>query len=308
TDRCSLRCSYCRTEDSKCFFNSNPLSPEEIETLVKIFAETGIRKVRFTGGEPLLRSDIADIIKKIVAMPLIEDISVTTNGVLLKYLVFDLKSAGLKRINISLDSLCRRTYAVITGDDRFYDVIEGIDAALDIGFSPVKINTVVMRGVNSMEIRDLLDWAEEKGLILRFIEYMPVSGNQDKWRKYFVSRDEILSEIGKKGEIISVENIDFPSGGPAEYFQIKNRGYLFGIISSVSRPRCFECDRIRINSSGDLFLCLYDMPFLNLRNFLYPETEEKLRFLLKNIAMRKNSLTGSFRHRPYNPIMCSIGG
>ncbi len=270
----------------------------------------GINKIKITGGEPLTRPDTVPIIEKIARIPFLDDISLTTNGVLLKFLAEDLRRAGLKRINISLDTLDRRKYKKITGADRFYDVIEGIEKALRLDFSAVKINVVVMRGINDGEIRNFLEWAEEKKLILRFIEYMPVRNTLENWRVHFVSGNEILSEAEKIGELKKEEKVNFPANGPAEYFRLKNNKIPFGIINAVSSPFCFRCNRIRIDSNGSLFLCLYDERAFNLRNVIQSEIDNEILSLIRRIILDKRSFNPNLSGvcGTYLPFMCHIGG
>ncbi len=289
---------------------SSPLSCQEIVELAEIFVKAGIDKIKITGGEPLTRPDIVQIIEKLAVIPFLDDISLTTNGVLLNFLAEKLRKAGLKRINISLDTLDRKKYKEITGMDNFYDVIEGIEKALCLDFSAVKINVVVMRGINVGEIRDFLKFAEERNLIIRFIEYMPASSNLENWQKYFVSGDEILSEARKIGELKPQENIHFPASGPAVYYRFRNNHNIFGIINAVSNPFCFRCNRIRIDSAGNLFLCLYDRHPYNLCNIIRHEANDEIQPVIRKIVYGKRPLNPNLpgMSKKYFPSMVNIGG
>lgn len=309
TDRCNLRCFYCY--DNNLFHSSNcsPISSGEIINLAQIFVKLGISKIKITGGEPLVRQDVTLIIENISRIPFLSDVSLTTNGVLLKFLAKDLRKAGLKRVNISLDTLERKKFEKITGADRFCDVIDGIESVLNLDFLEVKVNVVVMRGINDGEINNFLEWAQEKNIIVRFIEFMPVCNKLQQWHRYFVSRDEILSKITTKN-MRKEAIVNFSAGGPAEYFR-SSANSLFGIISAVSHPFCFRCNRIRIDSTGNLFLCLYDERSFNLKYLVHSKSDSEILKILRKIILSKR---GSFNPvltktcNSYFPSMCSIGG
>lgn len=304
TDQCNLKCFYCKPENFS--QTHHVLSCQEIENLLRIFARLGITRVRITGGEPLVRKDIVSIIERIVSIPGIEDVSLTTNGVFLAPLAKDLKKAGLKRVNISLDTLDRKKYEKITGSDSLLNVIKGIWKALEIGFYPVKINVVVMKDINDSEIIDFLKFAKEN-LIVRFIEYMPVKSAIKNWKNYFVSGDEILKKIEFFDEFYKQDNLNFPSSGSADYFRFKNKNSLFGIICSVSHPFCYRCNRIRVDSSGRLFLCLYNENFFDIRNLTKTKVSDKDIDLLRRFILKKQG-SSNFLTSDYLPEMCHIGG
>lgn len=257
TDRCNLRCVYCMPpEGVQHVPHSEILTMEEITTLVRAAAGVGIRKIRLTGGEPLVRKGITTLVESIAAVDNIDDIAVTTNGILLEKLGPRLKDAGLKRVNISLDTLNPRRFREITRLGRLEDVKRGIETALKLGMHPVKINTVVVRGLNDDEVLDLARLALDYPLHIRYIELMPI-GESDKWaRERFVSAGEVSARIeagmGKLGPV------DKPAGsGPARYFRIPGATGTVGFITAISNHFCSACNRLRLTATGSLRPCLY---------------------------------------------------
>jgi cyclic pyranopterin phosphate synthase len=226
------------------------LTFEEIIRLAGIFADLGIKRMRLTGGEPLVRKNVSNLIRSLTAVPGIEDVSVTTNGVLLTDYAADLKKAGVKRINISLDTLKKDRFSDITGRDNFYKVIDGIEKAKEAAFSPLKLNMVVMKGVNDDEITDFVEFSLSQGLILRFIEFMNL---MPLWREdYFLPIEEVKDICEKKFTLRKAPDL---GPGPAEYYKID--GGLLGFIKT-SENNCRCCNRLRLASTGELKLCLYE--------------------------------------------------
>lgn len=259
TDRCNLRCSYCiPQEEVEWLPRAEVLTFEEITRFVRVVAGLGIRKLRVTGGEPLLRKGLPDLIAMLVAIPGIEDVGMTTNGIGLTRLARPLRDAGLRRLNVSLDTLDRETFHRLTRRDEIEAVLAGLAAAADAGFHPIKINAVVQRGVNDSAILPLAQMAREHGFILRFIEYMPI-GMGDAWRKdVVVTNAEILEKLRS---IALMEPVGMPDGvaGPAERWRfVDGRGEI-GLIGSVSEPFCDKCNRIRITADGKLRTCLFSI-------------------------------------------------
>jgi cyclic pyranopterin phosphate synthase len=250
TDRCNLRCSYCiPQEDVEWLPRMEVLTFEEITRFVRVVAGLGIRKVRLTGGEPLLRKGLADL----VAM-----VGLTTNGIGLTRLARPLREAGLRRLNVSLDTLDRETFHRLTRRDEIEAVLAGLAAAADAGFHPIKINAVVQRGVNDSAILPLAEMARERGFILRFIEYMPI-GMGDAWRKdVVVTNAEILEKLRT---IAPLEPVGLPDGvaGPAERWRFVDGKGEIGLIGSVTEPFCDKCNRIRITADGKLRTCLFSI-------------------------------------------------
>jgi len=242
------------------------LSLEEMARLVQVFAHAGVRRVRFTGGEPLLRREIHALIAMVAGIVEIDDIALTTNARLLADQAADLRKAGLQRLNISLDSLKRNRFAKLTQRDALHKVLEGIRVAREVGFTGTKIDTVMMRGRNDDEIIDLLEYAEANELKLRFIEYMDVGGATQWSESQVLDRDGILQRVEDHyGAIEALEPLD-PSA-PARIYKLKN-GQEFGIIASTSAPFCGECDRSRVAADGTWYSCLYANHGVSLRELL----------------------------------------
>ncbi len=252
TDRCNLRCKYC-TENLVPFIpHDDVLRYEEIIRFVRIGAPLGLRKVRLTGGEPLRRKGLSLLLREINATDGIEDISLTTNGVELASHVDELRDAGLRRINVSLDSLRRERFEYITGVDAFDRVVESIEAARRAGLDPIKINTVIIKGFNDDEIVSFADFAKAEGLQVRFIEFMPFG---DGWDHSKVLTSAYLEEIIRgKHELIPSHN---SHKGPAKMFRFSAGAGQIGFISPMSSHICSECNRIRLTPDGKLKPCLF---------------------------------------------------
>jgi cyclic pyranopterin phosphate synthase len=255
TDRCSLRCTYCMPADfSDWIANEKLLSTEELVTVIGLCVDAGITQVRLTGGEPLLRRDIADIIRRINELPKAPRISLTTNALRLAEVAQDLKDAGLQRVNVSLDTLDPVRFKEMTHRDRFHDVITGIEAAQAAGLTPLKVNSVLLKGINDDEAIPLLRHALANDWSLRFIEQMPLDAG-DLWaRPAMVTADEIQSELEREFDLTPV-----PSRGsaPAEEFYVNGGPATVGIIASVTRPFCAACDRLRLTADGQFRNCLF---------------------------------------------------
>ena len=266
TDRCNFKCIYCFTRQNwKWLPHKEILTFEELETIVKTAVKLGIKRIRLTGGEPLLRKNIDILIKKLTQIPEIIDLSLTTNGFFLEELGERLKDAGLKRINISLDTLNKDKFKKLTGVSAFEKVLKSIDIALDLGFNPVKINTVVIRGFNEDEILELAKLTLEKPIEVRFIEFMPI-GENSLWNE---ERVVTVREIKKILESFSklIPEISY-SGGPAKVFRWKNAEGKIGLISPMSEPFCYKCNRLRITADGRLRPCLFSDCEINLKPIL----------------------------------------
>ena len=254
TDRCNYRCLYCMPEDVKWLPKPQILTFEEIEYLVRIFAGEGVRKLRLTGGEPLVRRDLPVLVERLRKIEGIEDISLTTNGYFLKEFAKDLRAAGIQRLNVSLDSLRADRFYEITRNNSFDRVMEGIAAAKEAGFDPIKINCVPIRGFNDDEIVDFLQWGAVENLQIRFIEFMPLDGDHHWKRENVVSQSEILEIVKRTGAIHTLEQ-SRPT--PAIQYQHGSGTGAFGVIPSVTAPFCGNCSRIRLTADGKFRTCLF---------------------------------------------------
>jgi cyclic pyranopterin phosphate synthase len=263
TDRCNLRCHYCMPEDEYVWLpRGDVLSFDEIAHIADLTAEHGVDRLRLTGGEPLLRRNLPDLVRMLAAKPWLRDFALTTNGVLLADVAQDLKQAGLGRLTVSLDTLQRDRFRRLTRMDALPDVLEGLDAARRAGFSGIKLDSVITRGDNDDELLDLIELGRHLDAEVRFIEYMDVGGATN-WRPdAVVSRREMLGMIeARHGHL---QPIDEGTSAPAARFQLQD-GTVFGIISSTTQPFCRACDRARLTADGVLLLCLYAQHGTDLR-------------------------------------------
>ena len=256
TDRCSLRCRYCMPAEGLDWAPADTLlSTSELLRLIGIATSLGVSAVRLTGGEPLLRPDVSEVIAGIVELPNSPEVSLTTNGLRLPALAEDLAAAGLTRVNISLDTLDAHTFRELTLRDRFADVLEGIHAARAAGLDPVKINAVLLRGMNDHEAPKLLRWALDAGLHLRFIEQMPLDPQHDWDRAVMVTREEILASLATAG--YALQPADGRGSAPAEEFLVNGGPATVGIVGSITKPFCGDCDRVRLTADGAWRNCLF---------------------------------------------------
>ncbi len=263
TDRCDLRCVYCMSEDMKFVPRAQLLTLEEISRIGRIFADLGVNKIRITGGEPLTRQNVIEVFKQLGKLEKINDLTLTTNGTQLKRFAKDLHKTGVSRINISLDTLQADKFRKITRIGHLSRTLAGIDAALDAGFKRVKLNTVIMKNHNDDEVIDLVDFANERGMDISFIEEMPLGiiGDHDRAETH-MSSDEILDVIRKKYELIPTTET---SGGPARYFRRSGNNNRIGFISPHSHNFCEDCNRVRLTAEGRLLLCLGQEHSIDLR-------------------------------------------
>lgn len=278
TDRCSLNCIYCRSLPLVSYIPHHELLRfEEIRDFVTLAVQWGIDKVRVTGGEPLARNNIVNLVRMLSEIKGIKDLAMTTNGVRLAEFAQELKQAGLSRINISLDSLERKNFTHITGYDKLLEVLRGIKAARKVGLDPVKINVVILKGVNEEEILKFVSFGLEQGLIIRFIEYMPIDGiGQNNWYLPNNFAKEIIER--KWG---SLKPITSYNGSPAKYFKIKGTHSRLGFINSISRPFCSSCSRLRLTAKGELRPCLFTNFGVNLKKALRKKAKETKREEIK---------------------------
>ncbi|HTF87180.1 MAG TPA: GTP 3',8-cyclase MoaA [Planctomycetota bacterium] len=262
TDRCNLRCAYCMPEEEYAWLpQPSLLRFEELASLARVFAGVGVNRLRLTGGEPLMRRDLHVLVAMLAAIPGIDDLALTTNGVLLEAQAEALAKAGLKRLTVSLDTLNPERFRDLARRDALEQVLAGIERAGKVGFQPLKLDMVVLRGTNDDEIETLLDYARSIGAELRYIEYMDVGGATRWTKETVVSRREILERLTKSRGPIEpiVEN----SSAPADRYRLAD-GTVFGVISSTTQPFCGSCDRARLTADGRWFLCLYARQGLDL--------------------------------------------
>jgi cyclic pyranopterin phosphate synthase len=255
TDRCNLRCLYCMPEADYVWLPKETLlSFEEIAAIVDAFTDLGVDRVRLTGGEPLLRRDLPTLIRSLAERDAVKDLALTTNGVLLAAQAATLRDAGLHRITISLDTLDPRRFQDMTRFDNHAAVLAGIDAAATAGFSPLKIDTVVIRGVNDDELGPMIEYGRRVGAEVRFIEYMDVGGATRWSEDAVVSRREMLARLERRYG--PIRPLDESSSAPADRYALPD-GTVFGIISSTTEPFCDTCDRSRLTADGMWLMCLY---------------------------------------------------
>jgi cyclic pyranopterin phosphate synthase len=266
TDRCNLRCNYCMPQEEYVWLpRQELLTFEEIARLVEIFTSLGVEDVRLTGGEPLLRRDLPQLVRMLAANPRIRDLALTTNGILFGEQGEALRNAGLHRVTLSLDTLRPERFATLAGRDTHAQVLSGIAAAHRLGFPRLKLDTVVLRGVNDDELADLIEYGRGVNAEVRFIEYMDVGGATDWSMSTVFTRAEMLAQLSKRYGPIAPLNEN--SSAPAERFRLPD-GTVFGIIASTTTPFCRSCDRSRLTADGLWYLCLYAPTGIDLRQML----------------------------------------
>ena len=271
-DRCNFRCIYCMPEEKfHSGFNflksSERLSFDEILRVTKLFTDLGVSKIRITGGEPLLRVNLTELIGDLSTLKKIEDIALTTNGVLLKKYSEELKACGLNRITVSLDSIDPEQFRKMSGGrGNLETVLEGIDAALSVGFKKLKINAVIKRGTNDDQVIEMIDYFKDQSVIIRFIEYMDV-GNLNQWKlNETVGSDEIIKKLSEKWQLDPLDkNYE---GETAQRYQINGSETEIGLISSVTKPFCGSCTRARLSSDGKLYNCLFASEGKDIRSWV----------------------------------------
>mgnify|MGYP003429039096 FL=1 len=266
TDRCDLRCTYCIPKDYKDFHEPEHwLTFDEIERVIRAFTELGVRRVRLTGGEPLSRGKLAGLAARLGRLPHLDDLSLSTNATKLKRLALPLKQAGVSRINVSLDSLKPQRYAEITGGGRLSNVIDGLLAAKAAGFQPIKINMVVMKGINADEIADMVAFCIQHDFTLRFIETMPMGDTGRGAVDHYVNLQDVKRELAQQYDLIPAV---LPGGGPARYLRVAGTDLRIGFITPISQHFCETCNRVRVTVDGTLYTCLGQENNVELRPLL----------------------------------------
>lgn len=308
TDRCDLRCQYCLPRDHHEFSGTGDrLTLMEMERVVRQFAQMGVGHLRLTGGEPLVRRDIVELIEYLSNIPGIDDLSLSTNALRLAGLAEPLFRAGVHRINVSLDSLCPSTYRKITGGGRLERVLEGLAAAKAAGFAPIKLNTVVMRGVNDMEIEEILDFALVHGFALRLIETMPVGATGREALARYVELETVYRRLAANYELIPEV---VTGAGPARCYRIAGSGTHIGFITPMSQHFCQTCNRVRLSVEGDIHACLGDGYQYPLRNYLRQGCDDETlrRHILAAINLKPER--HAFNERPAQVVrfMSMTGG
>ncbi len=282
TDKCNLQCKYCVPQNNiKKITHDEVLRDEEFLEILTVLKEFGISKARYTGGEPLVRKSITHLMEETINLGI--ETSITTNGMTLEKELQKFKEIGVKRLNISLDTLDRENFKEITGVDGLDKVISSIKKASEMGFKPLKINTVLMRGINHLEIDNFISFAKENDLNIRFIEFMPGEGLYNN-KEYYISSEEILKTIKHETELTHLE-----TWGPAVNYKLKDSKVIISFISPVSDHFCKACSRLRLSSLGELRLCLFGKSQVNLRDYLRSEnySRDGLKKVIEDVISKK---------------------
>jgi cyclic pyranopterin phosphate synthase len=321
TDRCNFRCTYCMPEEGlKWLPRTDVLSYEEIRRIAKVCVERfGVDGIRLTGGEPTVRAHLSTLIEKLAELVVPADadspragrridLALTTNGATLALVAKDLRRAGLERINVSLDTLQRDKFVQMTRRDELDSVLEGIDAAIDVGFSPVKVNAVVQRGVNDDEILDLAEFGRRKGVEVRFIEFMPLDAQGGWMSNDVVSQDEIVATIDA---VHPLEAVPARGAAPADRWRYRDGAGTVGVIPTVTKPFCGDCDRVRLTADGQFRTCLFATTEFDLRALVRGGgTDDELEALIRRAVGTKwaGHHIGQVTFVRPNRSMSQIGG
>ncbi|WP_457621849.1 GTP 3',8-cyclase MoaA [Persephonella sp.] len=311
TDKCNLKCFYCRPDNSEFVPHDEILRYEEIARLVKAMTKYGLRKVRITGGEPLVRPQLEELVKMLKDIPQINDISLTTNAITLSKHAEKLRKAGLDRLNISIDSLKPELFYQIT-KGRLEDVLEGIRVSKELGYDPIKVNAVIVKGLNEDEALDFVEFGKEYGVEVRFIEMMPIGGEQIQWSEDKVQPlKEIKDKIEKKyGKLIPAISV---GSGAARVYKIPKLGTKIGFITPISNPFCDGCSKLRLTAEGHIKLCLRTDDELDAKEVVRYGTDEELDRFIKKVIIEKEISNQKITRSGYafsdcRRIMTSIGG
>ncbi|MFH1823728.1 MAG: GTP 3',8-cyclase MoaA [Candidatus Firestonebacteria bacterium] len=310
TDRCNLRCIYCMTAKGILHKPQKEiLLFEEIFKIVSVFAKLGIKKIRITGGEPLVRKDLHLLIKKLRSIEKLKEICLTTNGIYLSDYAYPLKIAGLDRVNISLDTLVLEKFKNITRDGNLERVLKGIESAFLVGLTPVKINIVLIKRFNDDEILNFAKLTKDKPIHVRFIEYMPTNLSYIPWKNSFFSAIKAKNICDRLGKLNPVENA---SDGVAKVFRIEDFCGTIGFISAITEPFCSSCNKLRLTADGRLKSCLYSSKMIELKGILKKGTEHDLTKLIKEVVILKLKAHSLLKSPVISEIesfsMCQIGG
>jgi len=311
TDRCNLQCIYCMPKNNNNWFDpADILTFDEIVRFVSIMSKLGIENIRLTGGEPLLRSNIEILIENLSKITGIKKVSMTTNGILLKDKISQLKKAGLSSINISLDTFNQEKFKKINGNDGLAQVLESIKVASKLQMS-IKINNVVMRGWNDDEVVNFALFSKATGHQVRFIEFMPLDGSGIWNSKLVVTKQEIMTKIRSKiGELIP---LDFDRSSPAKLYTFSDGKGIIGFIPSISEPFCKNCDRVRITSNGHFLTCLFEKPGFDIKSLLREKKSDKeiVQLIKYHMNNKPEGIIRIIRKKQLKPslnLMHTIGG
>jgi len=290
TDRCDFRCTYCMSEDMVFAPRAQILTLEELYAIADAFIGLGVKRIRVTGGEPLVRKGLSGLLARLGAREELEDLAITTNGSQLHSMATTLREAGVKRLNISLDSLKAERFAELTRRDKLDQVLVGIEAARHAGFKRIKINSVIQKGHNDDEVVDLVEFAMERGLDISFIEEMPLGNISSHQREMtFCSSEEVRERIEQRYPLVRSNHV---TGGPSRYWQVAGSQTQVGFISPHSNSFCGSCNRVRVTAEGKLVLCLGNEGALDLKSLIrrYPGDSERLReALVSNLQLKPES-------------------
>jgi len=307
TDRCDMRCFYCMPKGFKDFEEPEDwLSFAEIERVIRAFGELGVSRVRLTGGEPLVRKGIVELSQRLSALPGIRDLSLSSNATRMDKYAGDLKQAGIRRINVSLDSLRPEVFKEIT-QGKLDKVLNGLMAAKAAGFAPIKINMVMMKGLNDMEAEDMVEFCIEHDFTLRFIETMPMGDTGREASNHYISLKTIEQRLGKRYDLIPGM---MPGGGPARYVQVAGTELRIGFITPISQHFCETCNRVRLSVDGTLYMCLGQEERYALRPLLRAgiSDDELKQHIIKALALKPRN--HDFNHKPEQLVrfMSMTGG
>jgi cyclic pyranopterin phosphate synthase len=308
TDKCNLRCFYCLPRSFRDFAEpAHWLRFDEIERVMRAFGELGVRRVRLTGGEPLLRKRLPELARRLSTLPGIEDLSLSTNATLLSPQAQALRDAGVARLNVSLDTLKPERFARIAGGTSLARVLAGLQAAQTAGFHPIKINMLALKGINDDEFEDMVEFCLAHGFTLRFIEIMPMGKAGLDASRHYLDLQEVQKSLAEKYDLIPTL---VPGGGPARYFQVNGSELRIGFITPISRHFCASCNRVRLAVDGTLYLCLGQEHKFELRPLLRAGIgDAELRVALV-AAIRRKPERHEFREKPHHVVrfMSVTGG
>jgi GTP 3',8-cyclase len=289
TESCNFRCDYCLPDGPDCSSRKYEITLPEVRRLVTAFAKLGTTKIRLTGGEPCLRKDLTEIIATCKSVPGIEKVAMTTNGYRMKRDLPAWRDAGLDAINVSIDSLDPSTFHLVTGQNKLPEIIEGIDQAVDMDFATIKVNTVLLKQYNGGELPEFLKFIKDRNVALRFIELMRTTDNTEYYQRHHVSGESIKQQLQSEGWSLTSRA---DNAGPAQEFTHPDYQGKMGLIMPYSKDFCDDCNRLRVSSLGQLFLCLFTEQHQDIRKYLQSDDPEPLMNALRDNIMLKEATHG----------------